>query len=145
MKAYRKHMLTIAAVALAAIGAYPSPAAAQAAAEGKFTLPYEVKWQDVVLPAGDYTFTLASADRPARLIIRGPRGPMFVVAITTNERNTKGKSALTVERHDGTLFVRDLYVAFLDRTFLFRVPKISKEEEARGPVTSEEVLVALAR
>ncbi len=139
MKAYRKHMLTIAAVALAAIGAYPSPAAAQAAAEGKFTLPYEVKWQDVVLPAGDYTFTLASADRPARLIIRGPRGPMFVVAITTNERNTKGKSALTVERHDG------LYVAFLVRTLLFRVPKISKEEEARGPVTSEEVLVALAR
>src|SRR6266851_4599336 len=138
MKAHQNRMLTIAVLALAAIGGSAAPAAAQADAEGKFTLPYEVKWNDAVLPAGDYTFTLASADQPARLIIRGPKGTMFIEAVATDQRNRNQHSALTVEQHGGTRFVRELYLAFLDRAILYRVPKISKEEQARGPLSTEQ-------
>jgi len=145
MKAHQNRMLTIAVLALAAIGGSAAPAAAQADAEGKFTLPYEVKWNDAVLPAGDYTFTLASADQPARLIIRGPKGPMFIGAVATSQRNTNEHSSLTIEQHGGTRFVRELHLASVDRAIQFRVPKISKEELARGPATTEQVLFAMAR
>jgi hypothetical protein len=146
MKAYRNRVLTIAALALVSIGASPAPATAQAAAQGKFTLPYAVTWQGVVVPAGDYTFTLMPGAVPARLILRGPNGSMFIGAMAmTPEHYTNGKSSLTVERRGGALFVREMDLAFLNRVIRFRLPKVSKEEVARGPAATEQILVAMAR
>ncbi len=145
MKSYRNRMLTMAALALAAIGVCAGPAAAQAPAAGKFTLPFEVKWQGALVPAGEYTFTLMSPGQPARLMLQGPKGTMLIGAVTTDVRRTKTTSALTVQRVGGTRFVQEMYLACLDRAIIFRVPKISKEEQARGPVTTEQVLVAMAR
>src|SRR6266566_1485794 len=60
MKALRNGMLTIAALALA--GIFTGTANAQAKAAGSFTLPFEAKWGNAVLPPGNYTFSVHSAN-----------------------------------------------------------------------------------
>ena len=38
---------------------------------GKFTLPFEVRWGQAILPAGDYTYTLNSATFSGVVTVRG--------------------------------------------------------------------------
>src|ERR1035438_10733712 len=51
----------------------PTLAAAEDA-RGVFTLSHEVHWQNSVLGAGDYAFSLKEAGRPTFLMIRGIHG-----------------------------------------------------------------------
>jgi hypothetical protein len=68
MKSIRK--LTYAAVlTLSALNFVPSLASAQDEG-GSFTLAHDVHWQNVVVPAGDYRFTLQ------------PRGPLEMLTLT---------------------------------------------------------------
>ncbi len=66
--------------------------------QGKFTLPFEARWGQAILPAGDYSFRLDSVD-PACLVqvYRGNR----VVAMLLAQANTQadsGRAQLTVVR-----------------------------------------------
>jgi len=45
--------------------------AGEAVSAGKFTLPFEVRWGQAILPAGDYTYTLNSATFSGVLTVRG--------------------------------------------------------------------------
>jgi hypothetical protein len=47
------------AVCLLAIGLSSSPAPAADVMTGKFTLPHATRWNDTILPAGDYSFRVA--------------------------------------------------------------------------------------
>src|SRR5262244_3481783 len=143
MTSFQNRMLTIAAVALAAISASAPRAAAQAAA-GSFTLPNEVRWQASTLPAGDYTFTMDSAASPFRLKLHGPNGYEFVAAMVADNSLSDESSSLTIEHRDGSSFVRELYLAPIGLRLKYHVPKPRKEAElARGPVTTEQILVAM--
>ena len=144
MTSFRNRMLVIAAVALAAISTSAPRAAAQAAAAGSFTLSHEVRWQASTLPAGDYTFTMDSAASPVRIKLHGPNGYEFVLAMVADNSVSGESSSLTIERRDGSPFVRELYLAPIGLRLKYHVPKASKESElARGPVTTEQILVAM--
>ena len=60
MKSFNR-ILAIAGLGLFGICASAGQAAAQTVAGGSFTLSHEIRWQNVTLPAGDYTFSLNSA------------------------------------------------------------------------------------
>jgi hypothetical protein len=47
-----------AVLTLGALGQFVGLAHAQESMHGKFTLPYEVRWEKTVVPAGDYGFSL---------------------------------------------------------------------------------------
>lgn len=143
MTSFQNRMLTIAAVALAAISTSAPRAKAQAAA-GSFTLPNEVTWQASTLPAGDYTFRMDSVASPVRITLNGPNGYEFVFAMVADNNVSGERSSLTIEHRDGSSFVRELCIAPIGLRLRYHVPKASKEAElARGPVTTEQILVAM--
>jgi hypothetical protein len=135
-----------AAIAAIAICASATPAAAQNAFQGSFTLPSDVRWQGAMLPAGDYTFTMKSAAVPAQIIVKGSNGnAAFVVTVATNTRVTGQGSCLVIEDRGGNGFVSELYLADIGLHLRYGVPKIPKSERqlAEGPGYTEPVLVAV--
>jgi hypothetical protein len=143
MKSLRNRMLAIAAFALAAVCASATPASAQAAFKGSFTLTHQVRWQNAILPAGDYTFQMESLAAPARIVIQGPNGYQFISALVADQKVSE-RSMLIVENHGRSSVVSELRLAPINRILRYSVPKAPKEVElAQGPVTREQILVAL--
>lgn len=148
MKNCRNRLLATLAIALLAIGAGVSQTVAQGISEkGTFTLPYEVRWNNVVLAPGDYTFTMRSTVSPALMTLSGPDRSFFLAALTVAEKNTNRHSALTIESRGGERFVQELYLANSGLHFGYWVPKIAKSERqlAQGPATTEHVLVSIGK
>jgi hypothetical protein len=144
MKSLRNRLFAIAAVALVVVFASAVPAAAQSAYQGSFTLPREVRWQNVTLPAGDYTFDLKSLATPSRITVKGPNGSVFIAAVVADEKASE-RSMLIIENHGSRSIVSELRLSGLSRTLRYAVPKDRKDAEvAQGPVTREEILVAVS-
>jgi hypothetical protein len=143
MKSLRNRIFVIAAVTLAAVCASAVPASAQAAFQGSFTLSHEVRWQSATLPAGDYTFQMESLSNPVRIIVKGPNGYQFVSAVVADQKAI-GKSMLIVETRGNRSTVSELRLAPIGRSLRYAVPKAPKDVElAQGPVTREQILVAI--
>ena len=148
MKTHRNRLLAIVVVGLVAIGTCASRTAAQKnTTRGSFTLPFEVRWQGVVLPAGDYTFSLKSAASPAMVTVQGSNGCGFMLATEVDEKRTNQDSSLTIEGRGSTRFVREMYLADLGLRIHYSIPKNSKNEKelAQGPATTEHVLVSIGK
>jgi hypothetical protein len=144
MKSPLTRMLAIAAIGIFTVCASATPASAQSAFKGAFTLPSEVRWQGKNLPAGDYTFSLKSATVPAQLLVEGPNGAAFILTSATDDRAAGEQSFLTIERHGSTRFIREMYLAAISLHLRYSAPRIPKDEQrlAQGPATNERVLIA---
>jgi hypothetical protein len=147
MKTNRIRILAMAAIGFLAAGVYAIPAAAQGipAAQGKFTLSNEVRWQGTVLPAGDYSFSMQSASLPAEILLRGPNGAQFVMPAGLSEDRSAQQSSLTIVHRGEWGYVREMYLAPLGVHFTFTTPKVPKDQLlAQGPETTERVLISSA-
>jgi hypothetical protein len=143
MKIHRAVYLTV--LSIIAACALATPAAAQNAAQGSFTLPEAVRWNSATLPAGNYTFTMKSTSMPNLIRIDGPAGGAFIQVAGTSRRHSKRSSELIIERRGRTRFVRELYLADLDLHLHYAAPSVPKEELlAMGPAVTEHVRVSLA-
>lgn len=143
MNSLRNRVLVIAAAALAVVFASAVPAAAQSAFQGSFTLPYEVRWQNATLPAGDYTFDMKSLATPSRIIVKGANGSQFIAAIVADEKVSE-RSMLVIEHRGNRAVVSELRLAEAGRTLRYATPKAPKNVEiAQGPVTREQILIAV--
>ena len=71
-------LVTKIGIAALALGALATAGKTQNIYQGKFTLPAETHWGGAPLPAGDYTFTVASANRP--IILEGGIVPILMLA-----------------------------------------------------------------
>jgi hypothetical protein len=143
MKNNLSRILTIIAIGLIAVCASPAPASAQDAYKGRFTLDSDVRWSQVLLPAGEYTFALKSAALPAQIILHGPNGFAMVMTSSTDTKNSDAPSSITVERVAGMRVVRDLHLAELGIDLRYPAPKLPNNEIAQGPRSTEQVLVAM--
>ena len=94
--ARRLKLLTKFGVAALALGALVTSGKAQNAYQGKFTLPFETHWGGVTLPAGDYTFTLASAISPYTLYIYGQAGNAIIMASEADKKVVSGHAQLNL-------------------------------------------------
>jgi hypothetical protein len=47
-----------------------SPASAEGVFRGTFTLPHEVRWQNAIVPAGDYEFSFGPSEISGILVLR---------------------------------------------------------------------------
>lgn len=146
MKNQRNRISAILALALVAFGISASLAMGQTAARGSFTLPFEVRWNSAVLPAGDYTFNMRSTAFPAQMILEGPNGRIFILGMVVSDEETGQGSSLTVNRRGGTRFVKDLYLANSGKRISYWEPKPPKDELlAQGPTTTEAIRVSIGR
>jgi hypothetical protein len=144
MKNNLSRILAIVAIACIAVCAAPAPAAAQDAYKGRFTLTHDVRWAQILLPAGEYTFSLKSASLPAQILLSGPNGLAMVTTSATSTKISGASSSITLQHRGGMTTVSDLYLAELGMDLRYGAPKLPHNEIAQGPQETEHVLVAMA-
>jgi hypothetical protein len=66
--------------------------------QGKFTLPFQARWGQATLPAGDYSLTLDSMDMQSRLRIFHDRNVVGMIEAQSYDKTTSGHAELTVEQ-----------------------------------------------
>jgi hypothetical protein len=85
-------LFAVTAIGFLAACAFVTPASAQNAIQGHFTMSHEVRWQNANLPAGDYSFKAASRTSP--MIVTGPNGSVFELASVIGDKS-QGPSLLS--------------------------------------------------
>jgi hypothetical protein len=143
MKKHISHFVAIAVLGLVTFFAIPNRVQAAPAFKGQFTLTSNVVWNGTELPAGKYDFTLDSRAMPAKILLHGPNGFMFVLTSAVSGQDRGESSSLTVEHRNGSRYISELYLADLGIDLRYRAPKLNEKEIAQGPATTEHILVAM--
>ena len=123
MKSIRKFayatVLTLSALTLA-----PSPASAQEEA-GRFKLPHEVSWQTVVVPAGDYRFTLQPMG-PSKLLTLtksgGKPASFMLLASALEELSGSEAGRIVIQSKFGKSYVSAMDLPEFEITLHFAAP-----------------------
>ena len=149
MKPYWNRLAVIAVLGWATIGFWTTPVSAQTArtmAQGHFTLPYDVRWQSSLLPAGEYTFRLEATPSWTAVGLQGPHGEARIVALAIDSETSKESSKLKIENRDGVDYVHDFYVAEVGLHVRYAAPKILKGERllAKRQAAPEHATVAMS-
>ena len=109
-------------VAALALGALATSGRAQTRYAGKFTLPFETRWGGTTLPAGDYTFTLPSWNRPYMLYIQGQAGNAIIMATTTDGKVDSNHAQLNLVDIADVRTVQTFEAPELGLTFIYSTP-----------------------
>jgi hypothetical protein len=128
MKSFRRFAYA-AVLVLSAMNFAPSLASAQDAA-GSFTLTHEVRWQNAIVPAGKYRFTLG-ARGPSELLTLGKIGGsgagfMFLATGTEASQPSDLSRLVVVSRPSGS-FVSTMQLPEFGVTLYFSVPAETRE------------------
>ena len=121
------------------------PASAQRRFEGKFTLPYEVRWGRATLPAGDYQLVFVDNTLDTLLAIRDAKTLRWAAfePVDIREESHQGASALLVGTHGKQHIVYSLTIAELGESFVYARPPAHKSEfEEAGNSQTVPVTVA---
>jgi len=147
MKSIQNRILAIVGLGLFAVCAFAAPTPAQSRISGSFTLPHDVRWQSITLPAGDYTFSQPSVARSSPMTVTGPNGSVFELAAVVSERHEDKPSVLVLQRFGGTYFVREIYLDTIGVQLEYWTPKVPKNEKflALGPVSTEQILISTGK
>jgi hypothetical protein len=95
---------------------------------GRFTLPYEVRWGQVVLPAGDYLLGFQDIGTRVFVLIRDAKsGKDIAFVAPLGNSDAKGTSALLIAGEGNHRVVHSLRLAELGEVFSYE-PAL-----ARGP------------
>jgi len=136
MKSIRKFAYA-AALTLSAMTFAPSLASAQEAA-GTFTLTHEVHWQNAIVPAGKYSFTV-EASGPAEMLklrqLSGREQGFMLIATEAGVAKPSDPSQLVVVSRPSGSFVRTMQLPVFGMTLHFAVP-------AEGRVVAQAVSTA---
>ena len=132
-------------VVLFSILAGAAAANAQDAFQGKFQLSSEVRWGTAVLPAGEYSFVMESAQRPVRILICSADCKIQAMAVTRATADAKpGASYLFITENRSGRTVRSMNLPQL-RTLLIYEPLTQRERETLYASQSHTVPVQLAK
>ena len=69
--------------------------------QGKFSLPFQARWGQATLPAGDYSLTVGSPGTPFQLHLYRGRNCVGLILAQSFDRTYSGPAELTVE--EGTV------------------------------------------
>ena len=114
---------------LSALNFAPSLSSAQDAA-GTFTLTHEVRWQNAIVPAGKYRFTIGASGPSDMLTLRKVDGSgagfMLLVTDTENSQPSDDSRLILVSRPGGS-FVSTMQLPEFGMTLHFAVPSETRE------------------
>jgi hypothetical protein len=115
-------------------------------AEGKFSLPYEVRWGQTVLPPGNYTFTVNSRGLPNDCVrVRGEDLRARIIIPQGIDYNFSGKSALIVERQGKKGTVRALRLPDAGLVIYYPAPKAERQVLAQAPALIQRIPILMAQ
>ena len=127
---------TIRAAVLAVAGI--AGVSAANAEQGKFTLPFEAHWGQVVLAPGEYTITVPNDVTWSKVMqLSGAGKTVFVMSGFDTSRPFSDNSFLVVKNVNGTHYVREFASGFSGRSFRFAVPKGVRREVHLGAMTQD--------
>jgi hypothetical protein len=113
---------------------------------GKFTLPFEARWGGLVLPAGEYSFTLNDVTAAGMIAVQRDGKNLGVVLVrSVSDYGTSGKSELVAVSNGGVYSISTLRLqagARNDSVIGFRTPKAEQPSPARGPELSMRVPIS---
>jgi len=130
MKSLRKLAFT-AVLTLSALSLMAGAASAQSA-RGSFTLSHEVHWQNAVVPAGTYNFSLESKGPSELLTLRnisGSRGGFMILVNDVASSRFSDLNRLVVVSRGDKSFVRTLELPEFETVLRFTVPSEGAEKE----------------
>jgi hypothetical protein len=130
-------------LAVLAAGLSASLASAQEF-EGKFTLPFEARWGQAVLPPGDYTFTVNDASSGKNIIVRGDSLTVIVFSNggISDYKDTEHSELIAVRSGGGYRIVA-LQLAPLGLSLQYMMPKTEREVLAQAPQLIQRVSVRM--
>jgi hypothetical protein len=131
------------AVGLLAIGLLSSPVPAADVLAGKFTLLHPTRWNDTVLPAGDYTFRVARTMTNADVLkVRGTNQTIDLFIFNESACEICRSASLNLAIRDDNRVVTSLELPGFHVNFKARQSAAQKREElAKTPSPSEQVAV----
>lgn len=106
-------------VAFLATALTASAAGPEKASQGKFTLPQEVQWGTLTIPAGEYTFTLNRTTQDGVLTLRSREHAFMIRHLGTYRVEPKGESFLALQNVNGQWRVMQLYLAPVGKSFCY--------------------------
>jgi hypothetical protein len=121
--------------AISVLALFPASAVASEAS-GKFTLTREVRWGSIVLPAGDYTYSLEQRGSPVLLLRAASGHPGFLVMARTIESVATESDSLVLQRHGDEWFVSEMVVGSVGEELSFAAPEthpVSAHKKGAGP------------
>ncbi len=112
-------------LSLTALNIVPSAIAGDEMAKGSFTLSHDVHWQNALVPAGEYRFSLQADGVAGRLMLSKvsgtPAGFMLVVS-DTDEMSGAGPGRLLLENTAEGSYVSRMQLPEYGIALNFRVP-----------------------
>lgn len=136
--------LSLALLALGAVGAEAQQARSLSTTVigGSFTLPFEVQWGAVTLPAGDYTVSYGSMSSGGPYLVevvgKAKGSPHALILASGENHNAATKSSLICIREGNTGIVRALQLSAIGETVFFAMPhggKLMAHEQHNGKNT----------
>jgi hypothetical protein len=102
---------------------------------GAFTLTSETHWGKLLLPAGYYTYSLATNTAMPVILIRSANGNLagFVGAISETDTTDKDRSALTIETKGNLSVITALHINDAGVILHYGVPADAIETAAKAP------------
>jgi len=110
-------------LAALALGIVAGGGNAVTAYQGKFTLPFEVYWGGSTLPAGDYTFELASPTSPYTLYIHGQKANAIIRAVSADSGALASSAQLDLVDISDVHTIKAFEAPDLGVTFTYFTPK----------------------
>ena len=90
--------------------------------QATFSLPFETRWEGIVLPAGDYSLLFDTVGNESMVLRQGKRNIAFLWALNRETPRTQAKSQILIVGSGKTAHVHILYIADLGTAFHFKVP-----------------------
>ncbi len=143
---YLSKVFTV-AVGLLAIGVLSSSVRANDMLVGTFALPSPTQWKNTVLPAGDYTFTLARTQTDTDVLsVRGEKKVLDILVFAQSACGTCRSSALKVAVQGDNRAVTSMELPGYHMNFKVRQSAAERGEDlAKTPARSEQIAVRVAR
>jgi hypothetical protein len=112
---------------------------------GSFTLSQPTQWNNAMLPAGDYTFSVTrSLEHPNVLSVHGAKQGFTMLFVSQSACETCRKGALKVAVQDDNRVVTSLDLPGFHLNFNNRQSASEREQLVKTPATSEQVAVHVA-
>jgi hypothetical protein len=126
-------------LALTTVSFLPTLASAEGPAHGEFKLTHDVRWQNAMVPAGDYQFTY-EADGASGVLtlskLNGTRAGFIFLVSDTDDAAPSGASQLVIERWSDGSYVKTMQLSEYSTTLHFTVPTHAEKQIAQAATTA---------
>jgi len=134
-----RHFGYAAILAAAVLNYAPSQASAEEPSRGHFKLAHEVRWENAVVPAGEYAFSYDPDGLSPVLTISkmdGPRASFMLMVPARDVSSGKDSNALVLESTSAGIYVSTLRLPESGVTLHFRVPRPAEKQMAKAETNS---------